>query len=326
MWIDIGAQRSLGRVAPLDFTTRAEHATNLVDRVAVTGLIEPGRSLVVMCSGGADSTCLLAIAVELGAQATALHVNYGLRGNESDGDEASCRELCDRLGVALQAEKAPPKPAGNTQAWARDIRYAAAELLANRHGASIAVGHTATDLYRLATSPGRRALQGMESQRDNIVRPLLAAAATRDETAAFCTDRALPWRDDSSNADRSYARVRVRDGLLPALLAVDSRAHDNVLRTADILRAEGEVLDELVNSVLDGRQEIGADELRALNPALARLVLRRLAEAATGRSGARTATRLEEILALQSGALDTGDGARAEVRNGRLRVIPTPDP
>lgn len=283
-----------------------------------------------MISGGRDSTCLLAIAAELDARVTALHVNYGLRGDESDGDEAACREQSERLGTGLEVQRAERPPTGNIQAWARDVRYAAADSLARERAAPIATAHTATDqletiLYRLATSPGRRALLGMEYQRDNIVRPLLAAAVTREETAAFCEARGLRFRDDSSNADQSFARVRVREQLLPALLAVDARAHDNVLRTAELLRAEGEVLDEVVDSALVAGEEIGHAELAALPPALARLVLRRLAERATGRPGARTAARLDEVLALRDGALDTGDGARVEVRGGTVRVTRTPD-
>lgn len=310
--------------------TRAQRATELVDRVGSTGLITPGAPLVVMLSGGRDSTCLLAIATELGAQVTALHVNYALRGSESAGDQACCVELCERLEVALEVIAARRPDGGNTQAWARDIRYGAAQRLAERLDARIAVAHTASDqletiLYRLATSPGRRAMLGMEVTRGLIDRPLLAARITRDETALFCQARGLNWREDSSNADHSYARVRVREQLLPALLTVDARAHDNVLRTVDTLRAEGEVLDELVDAALAGRNEIGRSRLRALQPALARLVLRRMAESATGRSGARTAARLDEILALDNGALDTGDGARAEVRDGMVRVIRTPD-
>jgi tRNA(Ile)-lysidine synthase len=304
--------------------------TDLVERVAATGLIVPGEPLVVMVSGGRDSTCLLAIASELGADVTALHVNYGLRGKESDGDEVACHEQCARVSVELEVVRAEHTGAGNIQAWARDVRYTAAEALAQTSSARIAVAHTATDqletiLYRLATSPGRRALLGMETTRENIVRPLLAAGATRDETAAFCKARAFTWREDSSNSDHSFARVRVREELLPALLAVDARAHDNVLRTAELLRAEGEVLDEVVDSALRGRDEIGRDELAALPPALARLILRRLAEAATGRPGARTAARLNEVLSLDEGALDAGDGARVEVRDGTVRVTSTPD-
>ncbi|HWI21670.1 MAG TPA: tRNA lysidine(34) synthetase, partial [Baekduia sp.] len=233
------------------------------------------------------------------------------------------------LGVGLVVEHAGPAAPGNTHAWARDVRYDAGVALAQRNDAALAVAHTETDqletiLYRLASSPGRRALLGMAVRRGRIVRPLLAARVTRAETEAFCRENGLSWRDDASNLDPSYARTRVREQLLPAFLAVDDRARENVLRTAELLRAEGEVLDELVETFLAGRDHVGRDELRALSPALARLVIRTLAERVTGSGGARAASRIDDVLALDEGLLDLGDGARVEVRRGTVRFISSP--
>src|SRR5690349_18459515 len=147
-----------------------------------SGLVAAGEPLLVMLSGGADSTCLLGIAVELGARVSALHVNYGLRGAESDADEAHCRQLCDRLGVPLHVQPIELPADGNLQAAARDARYAAAERLAE---GDYAAAHTRSDqaetvLYRLATSPGRSALRGMAPRRGRLVRPLLDVS--RDDT------------------------------------------------------------------------------------------------------------------------------------------------
>src|SRR4051794_15017013 len=97
------------------------------------GLVVAGGPLLVVVSGGGDSCCLLDVALKLGARVSALHVNYGLRGAESDADEALCRELCERLGVTLHVERVPLRDdtGGNLQARARDARYAAAERLAS---------------------------------------------------------------------------------------------------------------------------------------------------------------------------------------------------
>jgi tRNA(Ile)-lysidine synthase len=316
--------------------------SGLLERVRATGLLVPGVPVVVLLSGGRDSTCLLDVAVTLvGAEGVrALHVDYGLRGAASDGDREHCVMLCERLGVALQVERAGGLGAsGNVQAWARDLRYAAGVRAAAAlgAGASLAAGHTLSDqvetiLYRLAVSPGRRALLGMEADTTpaaapatRLVRPLLAAETTRAETAAWCLERQLAWREDASNLDRSFARARVREDLIPALRAVDERAEANVVRTARLLRDEAAVLDEVVGAALAGSDRLARDELAALPPALARLILRRLAEDVTGRLCARAATRLEDVLALgDDGALDIGDGARAIIERGVLRVGRTP--
>lgn len=319
MWIDTAPSLVSAPVGDIE-------ATRIRDRVEAEGLIVAGGPLVVMLSGGRDSVCLLSIAAELRATATALHVNYGLRGEESDADERHCRHLCDSLGIDLVAERPESAPSGNKHAWAREVRYAYAADLGGRLGARIAVAHTETDqletiLYRLATSPGRRALLGMPVRRGDVVRPLLAAGLTREDTAAYCRGRGLGWREDSANADRDYARARVRADLLPALLVVDARAHGNVLRTAELLRDEAEVLDALVADALGGRDSIALGALAGLPPALGRLVLRQLSEDATGRSGARAAARLGDVLALGEGMLDLGDGARVVVEGGVVSVI-----
>jgi tRNA(Ile)-lysidine synthase len=307
---------------------------DLADRVRATGLLPPDGRVIVLLSGGRDSTCLLDLAILLAGPAAvqALHVDYGLRGAASDADARHCAVLCERLGVALEVQHAqrPEGEAGNLQAWARDVRYAAGARLAEAAGARLAAGHTVSDqvetiLYRLAVSPGRRALLGMEASAARLVRPLLAAEATRAETAAWCLHRGLAWREDGSNLDRAYARTRVREDLLPALRAVDEHAERNVLRTAQLLRDEAAVLDEVVATALAGRDRIAVGQLAALPPALARLVLRRLAEDATGRLCPRAAARLADVLALGDGALDLGDGARAIVERGVLRLGRTPD-
>jgi tRNA(Ile)-lysidine synthase len=113
---------------------------------------------------------------------------------------------------------------------------------------------------------------------------------------------------------------------VPALRALDPRAERNILRTAELLREEAAVLDEVVAGVLrDGADGIALARLAALRPALARLVVRRLAEDAVGAGGARAAGRLADILALgDRGALDVGAGARAVVTRGVLRFERTP--
>jgi tRNA(Ile)-lysidine synthase len=273
-------------------------------------MIEPGRPLLVLLSGGADSCCLLHLAVARGAEVTALHVNYGLRGAESDLDEEHCRRLCDRLGVPLIVERVRLPAKGNVQAEARSARYA----LAERHAVGdYATGHTRSDqaetvLYRLATSPGRRALLGMEPRRGRLVRPLLEMS--RADTRAYCREHGIEWREDASNADPRFARSRIRHEVLPAL---GDRAEAAIVETAALLRDEAAVLEAVVDEVLTDDLAV----IAALPPALARLVLRRLADAPISRC------RAEEVLALagRGGTVsaDVGGGVRAVVEYGRVR-------
>ena len=305
----------------------------MLDEVRAGGLMPAGTPVVVLLSGGRDSTCLLDLAVRaLGAGGvTALHVNYGLR-DDSGEDERHCAELCEGLGVGLEVDRPRrPEGPGNLQSWARDTRYAAAARLALPQEATIVTGHTADDqvetiLYRLASSPSRRALLGMRPRDGRLARPLLPF--TRAETTAYCERRGLAWRDDSSNAELAYARNRVRHGLLPELAKIHPAAAANVLRTAALLRDEAEVLDALVDAELDGsngspRNTVELDRLAELPPALLRLVVQQLADRAAGRPVAGAARHAEEVVALRrtgTAMLDLGGGVRAVVEGGVLRA------
>lgn len=304
----------------------------MLDAVREGGLLPVGTPLVAMLSGGRDSVCLLDLAVRLlGADGvTAVHVNYGLR-DDSDLDEEHCAALCSRLGVALELERPRrPEGPGNLQSWARDTRYAAAARLAFGRGSLIATGHTADDqvetiLYRLASSPSRRALLGMRRRDGSLVRPLLGFG--REQTTAYCEERGLEWRDDPSNAEGGYARNRVRHGLVAALAEVHPAAARNVLRTAELLRDEAEVLDALVDAELGAngseRGTIELSRLAELAPALRRLVVQRLADRAAGRPVPGAANHADQVAALRrtgTAMLDLGGGVRAVVERGVLHA------
>lgn len=304
----------------------------LLQRVVSGGMIAPPAPLVAMLSGGRDSVCMLDLAVQArGAEAvTALHVNYGLR-DDAGEDERFCVELCERLGVAVEVERPRrPEGPGNLQAWARDTRYAAAVRLAEAAGATIVTGHTADDqvetiLYRLASSPSRRALLGMRPHDGRLARPLLGT--TRAETTAYCEARGLAWREDPTNALPAYARNRVRQGLIPQLSRVHPAAARNVLRTAALLRDEADLLDSLVDAEIGRRGErrgtISQERFAELHPALQRLVLQRLADSAAGRpvpGAARFAEQVAELRRGPASMLDLGGGVRAVAERGVLRA------
>jgi tRNA(Ile)-lysidine synthase len=307
-----------------------------------------------MFSGGRDSSCLLDLAVALlGApRVLALHVNYGLRPGAAL-DEAHCRSLSARLGVELEVVQAgectgapptapagpgeeepadePATGAGNLQAWARELRYREARRVAEERDALIATGHTASDqvetiVYRLAASPGRRALLGMPVCDGRLVRPLLSF--TREQTSAYCRERAIEWREDETNCDERFARTRVREAVLPALRTVHPAAESNVLRTSSLLLEETELLDGLVAAELGGRRSIEVTRLRALPAALARMIVVHLAEEAAGEFVPQAGTRVEEIMALsRSGAraeLHVGGGVAAVIYGGVLEMVKLP--
>lgn len=310
--------------------TVAGDAEAMLEQVRRGGLLYGVQALVTMLSGGRDSVCLLDVAVRLcGSGAVqALHVNYGLR-READAEQHHCAALCERLRVPLHVVAADRRqqPEGNLQAWARTVRYEAANRLAERIDGPIAAGHTASDqvetiLYRLAASPGRRALLGMPAKEGRLLRPLLCLS--RQQTAQYCRQRGLAWVEDQSNLGDEYARGRVRNELLPALRRIHPAAEGNVLRTAELLREETELLEGLLDAELGGAQSIAVSRLEQLPAALARLVVVRLAEQAKGGFVPQAGERVRELIELSRGGgrfeLHVGGGVGAVVQGGRLSM------
>ena len=198
--------------------------------IRVRDLIASRGQVTVLVSSGPDSTCLWHVLKGLGYRVSALHVNHGLRGGESDEDARFCAEqfgaeVVDGCG-------------GRTEDELREIRYSFARDRLR------ATGHTASDqaetvLYRLAASgvPG-----GIKAKReDGVVRPLLEV--WREETEAYCRAEGLPYRVDRSNADTK--RGLIRDEILPRLRELHPAAERNLLRFAE---ARPSRLDELLAS------------------------------------------------------------------------------
>jgi tRNA(Ile)-lysidine synthase len=307
----------------------------LAEVVRESALIEPASRGVALLSGGPDSACLAAgLAGAIGAEwVTGLHLNYGLR-DDSGEDEAACRALCEGLGIELRVEN-PKLEAANVQGAAREARYAAAERLRARLGAGwIATGHTRTDLaetvvYRLACSPGRRALLGLAPRHGYVVRPLLSLG--RAETRDLAAQAGLSFHDDPSNADPRFARVRIREQVLPVLRELNPAAEDNLAATWAELAEEGEALDALAGEALEaagagpGNPAVQAERLAELHPALRRLALRALAERVALREVPLGPARAERIWRLASrpegGEVELGGGLRAVCEAGLVRIV-----
>jgi tRNA(Ile)-lysidine synthase len=199
--------------------------TALADRVAATirrhDLIPPGGEVTCLVSGGADSTCLWHVLGELGYRVSAVHVNHGLRGDESEEDARFCADVLDAHVLVADS---PSR--GNEEAALRTRRYELTSAHALR-----ATGHTASDqvetvLYRLVSSGSTKAIK--VRREDGVVRPLLEV--WREETVGYCEERGLEYRVDASNA--TTKRGLVRDQILPLLRQLHPGADRNLLALA----------------------------------------------------------------------------------------------
>ena len=308
-------------------------ALSLLARVVrESGLVPEGSRGLVLVSGGPDSAATAAgLAEALGPdRVLGLHLNYRLR-PDSDRDQGTCEELCRLLRIELEVEH-PELGGGNVQAAAREARYAAAQRLRLARGLEwIATGHTRTDLaetvlYRLATSPGRRALLGLRARRGDVIRPLLSL--DRDEVRGLAERAGLPFSDDLTNAEPIFARNRIRNEVLPVLREIGPEADATIAETHAELVEEGEALDRLAAEALSesGAEvagAIGRDALAEMDPAIRRLVLRLMAERAVGAPVPLGRSRAAEIWRLvqdpEGGVVELGGGVEAHAEHGHVR-------
>lgn len=212
--------------------------------------IHRGETLLAAVSGGADSTAMLAalaaLAPSLGITLVAAHLDHGIRGDASVDDRAHVQALCKRLGVRLVWSRTDSEARMAARGWSgedglRRLRRRFLARAARRVGAgAIATAHTADDqletlLMRLARGTGLTGLGGMRPRHGRWLKPMLATtrdAARRDLEAAQIT-----WREDASNATRTYLRNRLRLDVVPALLTALAPSASPIAR-----RSRGEAL------------------------------------------------------------------------------------
>jgi tRNA(Ile)-lysidine synthase len=209
-------------------------------------LIPSGGEVTVLVSGGPDSTCAWHVLRTLGYGVTALHVDHGLRGEESEEDARFC---AGRFGAIVVDGSG-----GRTEEELREIRYS---FLTDRLRAT---GHTASDqvetvLYRLVSSGVAGAIKA--KREDGVVRPLLEL--WREETEAYCRAEGLEFRLDSSNRDTK--RGLIRDEIVPRLRRLHPAAEENLLRLAV---GRPSALDELLASTVGSKRLDLGDGLTAV--------------------------------------------------------------
>ena len=153
------------------------------------------RCAAVGVSGGADSVALLHLLLVRGCEVQAVHVNHGLRGAASDGDEAFVRALCSSLHVPLITFRLEP-PENPGEDWARKERYRCfREAMARTGAQALALAHHRDDqaetlLLHLMRGAGLTGLTGMAAEMDldgmRVLRPLLGF--TRQELRDALTE------------------------------------------------------------------------------------------------------------------------------------------
>ncbi|MGH3586321.1 MAG: tRNA lysidine(34) synthetase TilS [Pseudonocardia sp.] len=316
-------------------------AVRLAVRRAIADL-EPEATVLVACSGGADSMALLAATVfearRPAVRVAGVTVDHGLQ----TGSAERAAEIAARMrSVGVQRAEVRTVSVGTSggpEAAARAARYAALDRAATEHdAAAVLLGHTRDDqaetvLLGLARGSGSRSLAGMAAVTGRYRRPLLGVG--REETLAACHAEGIEVWEDPHNADPSYTRVRVRNDVLPVLeKQLGPGIAEALARTARQLRDDADALDEYAATglcqALDDRGGLDVERLAALPAAVRRRVLR-LAALAAGCPGTELfAIHVDAVEALVTDWhgqqwVDLPGKIRAQRAGGTLTIGPAP--
>ncbi len=314
-------------------------------------MFAPSAPVVAMVSGGADSVAMLLMIAEgvFGPlRPLVVHVNHGLRGAESDGDEAFVREIAASLGIEVrvasydvaafaEANKLNLEDAG------RRVRYRFAESELDAHCARlgepvergrIAVAHTLDDrietfFVRALFGAGAGGLASIAPVRDRIVRPLLSVE--RAPLREWLIGRGQAWREDASNADTSRLRAHVRATMLPAAEKVNPAFRAALERTMDLLVADDALLSSMAEAFArDFAESEPGREVRferaliaTLDPTMARRTIRSAIIGTFPEASRIEASHIEAVLGgfdQDAFACDLPGGLRAFTEYGKMVI------
>jgi len=269
----------------------------IADFIARHNMFPPGARVGVAVSGGADSIFLLHALREMAPrwnlQLSVVHVDHGIRGDQSRADAAFVADLSAQLHLEFHLRQADvPAIDDNLEQAARRVRQAFfAELLSTGLVHRIATGHTRSDqaetvLYRILRGSGLAGLSGiLPVTNEHVVRPLLEL--DRSEIECWLRKRNITWRDDETNQNRSYARNRLRHEILPLLRDNFNPRLDESLASMATLAQDEErywttELARRSSPSCNASQILSTVELAALPTALARRIIRQAIKDAKG--------------------------------------------
>jgi tRNA(Ile)-lysidine synthase len=264
----------------------------MLDRIAAFAarheMFPAGSRIGVAVSGGADSVFLLYALHEM-ADLSVVHIDHGIRGQESHDDAEFVRDLAEKFGLPFHILNANlPAMAGNLEEMARYVRGTFfKQLIALGTVHRIATGHTRSDqaetvLYRILRGASLSGLAGiLPVTKEGLVRPLLEI--DRAEIECWLRERAIAWRTDETNRDVSYARNRLRHEILPHLRDhFNPRLDEALANMATLAQHEESYWATELDRYPFSHQTLNALELAKIPTAVARRLIRRAIERVKG--------------------------------------------
>lgn len=248
------------------------------------GLFGHGSKIVVGCSGGPDSVCLLDILSKLQKkyklELVVAHVNYGLRGNDASRDEKFVTNLAKKYSLPLEILKVKiSKKSSNLEERLREIRYEFFEKIRNKFEADrIAVGHNLNDqaetvMLRILRGTGLRGLGAIRFKNNFVVRPLLNVS--RKEILGYLRKNKMRYRTDKTNLGTDFTRNKVRNALFPYIKKSFNPNIEQILYKFSQSAADDyDFLERYSKLWLVANKNLRVSKLNTLHPSIQRLVIR----------------------------------------------------
>lgn len=296
----------------------------LQKRIEEFHMITPGDHVLVGVSGGADSVCLLlalhTLQKELDFSLEVVHVEHGIRGEESRKDAAFVQNLCERMQIIChQSDVDVPafceQTGLGTEEAARVLRYQVFTKIAQEKGAKIALAHHQEDnaetiLFQMARGSALAGLCGIRPVRTDengvcYIRPLLFFH--REEIENFLKSHGIGWCVDSTNAELEYSRNFLRAKVIPDLLQINTQAVSHINQTAEHLSEIKDYLDWETERLwqrlakVDEKIFLDRKALLDLHPVMQRQIVYKAIVLMAGQKKDITSGHVEDVLTLSKG-------------------------
>jgi tRNA(Ile)-lysidine synthase len=254
-------------------------------------LVVDGELIIAACSGGVDSMCLANALLKVGAKFEVAHVNFQLRGEDSQADAKNVQDWCEANSVVyhmkqLPAEEEATRKGDGIQDAARRLRYAWFEELRMERGAAcVAVAHhlkdqTETLLIQLLRGVSPSSLGGMSPRNVNVIRPFLSWS--QEEIEEWVALDRVPFREDKSNQSPKYLRNRIRNEVLPLLESIRTGSVTHIAEWADRLRSQAIAVESSISDATRDIVRFSEIEYNAYDGEICRINLKALWDSSWG--------------------------------------------
>lgn len=215
------------------------------------------QKFLIAVSGGADSMVLLYLFHHSGFEFEAAHINYKLRGKDSDSDQQLVENFCTENNIKLHLYKVSEeeKPQNSIQIWARKLRYDFFREIQKKEKLDVlATAHHLNDqletfIINLSKASGIRGLSGIPKNENGIIRPLLNFS--KEEIYAFAKENNILFREDLSNQKTDYLRNKIRHKIVPELMEINENFLQNFSKSIDFLNQTKNFLNTAIEEKIE---------------------------------------------------------------------------